>query len=235
MDKIVRKNVSLYEHDLKKIEGLVEKHEGNLSAAMRDIIDFVDFMLRKFGSLEEARKIERRIRGISIPNTMLHWFLTYTDACLPDESVIRSVEDIRVIESISHLKTIADLGFAVDIHVDADDDRNPSEVTLQVSGERMQAEFVAKLAACFLAEIKGLAVEDVARQATTITVNQRKGGELGSEVAYKAVRDSLLQHFGERHVLMQDILHRPRFWNDVITSTCEWGDVQRYKYPRIYR
>jgi len=64
MDKLIRKNVSLYEEDLKKIAGLVEKHEGNLSAAMRDMIDFVDLMLRKFGSLEEAKKIERRIRGI---------------------------------------------------------------------------------------------------------------------------------------------------------------------------
>jgi hypothetical protein len=235
MDRIIRKNVSLYEHDLKKIEGLVEKHEGNLSAAMRDILDFVDFMLRKFGSLEEARKIEQRIRGISIPNMMLHWFLTYTDACLPDESAMRSIEEIRVIESVSHLKSIADIGLAVDIQVDADDDRNPTEVTLQVSGETMQAEFVAKLAACFLAEQKGLAVENVARLATAITVNLRRRGELGSEGAYKAVRDSLLQHFGERHVMMQDILHRPRFWNEVISSTCEWGNVQRYKYPRIYR
>ena len=235
MDKIIRKNVSLYEHDLKKIEGLVEKHEGNLSAAMRDMIDFVDFMLRRFGSLEEAKKIERRIRGICIPNMILHWFLMYTDACLPDESAMRSIEEIRVIESVSHLKSIADIGFAVDIQVDADDDRNPTEVTLQVSGETMQAEFVAKLAACFLAETKGLAVEDVSRKAKAITVNLKRRGELGSEGAYKAVRDSLLQHFGERHVMMEDILHRPRFWNDVITSTCEWSDVQRYKYPRIYR
>jgi len=235
MDKLIRKNVSLYEGDLKKIAGLVEKHEGNLSAAMRDMIDFVDLMLRKFGSLEEAKKIERRIRGICIPNMMLHWFLTYTDACLPDENALRSIEQIHSIESVAHFKHIADIGFAVDIHVDADDDRNPSEVTLQVSGERMHAEFVAKLAACFLAETKGLAVEDVVQRAATITVDLEKRGEVGSESAYKAVRDSLLEHFGERHIMMQDILQRPRFWNEVINATCEWSDVQRYKYPRIYR
>lgn len=235
MDKLIRKNVSLYEHDLKKIEGLVEERGGNLSAAMRDIIDFVDFMLKKFGSLEEARKLERRVKGICIPGMLLRWFLTYTDACLPDESVMRSIEEIRVTESVAHLRSIVDIGFAVDIQVNADDDRNPTGVTLQVSGEPMQAEFVAKLAACFLAEQKGLAVEEVARMATAITVNLKRRGEWGSESGYKIVRDSLLQHFGERHVMMQDILRRPRFWNEVITSTCEWGDVQRYKYPRIYR
>jgi len=235
MDKLIRKNVSLYEADLKKIAGLVEKHEGNLSAAMRDMIDFVDFMQGKFGSLEEAKKIERRIRGICIPNMMLHWFLTYTDACLPDENALRSIEQIHSIESVAHFKHIADIGFAVDIHVDADDDRNPTKVTLRVSGERMHAEFVAKLAACFLAETKVLVVEDVARQATMITVNLRRRGEVGSESAYKAVRDSLLEHFGERHVMMLDILQRPRFWSDVVNTTCEWSDVQRYKYPKIYR
>jgi hypothetical protein len=77
---MIRRNISLYEEDMKKIEGIVEKHEGNLSTAMREIIDFVDFMLRKFDSLEEAKKIGREIKGVCIPDTILNWFLTYTKA-----------------------------------------------------------------------------------------------------------------------------------------------------------
>lgn len=213
----------------------MEKHEGNLSAAMRDIINFVDFMLRKFDSLEEARKIERRIKGICIPNTLLNWFLYHTNGCLPDEATADSIEEITTIKSMSELADIADFGFPVAIDIDADDERNPSEVTIQISGERMQAEFVAKLAACFLAETKGLAVEDVSQHAAVTTVNLKRRGELGSEGAYKAVRDSLLQHFGDRHVMIQEVLHKPRFWNEVINTTAEWDDVQRYKYPKIHR
>jgi len=234
---MIRKNISLHEADLKKIEGLMEKHEGNLSAAMREIVDFVDFVLRKFGSLEEAKKIERKIKGVCLPNTMLNWFLTYTDACLPDEDAAGCIEEICAIESVSDLAEIGDIGLPVDIEVDADDDRNPSAVTIRLTGERTHTEFVAKIIACFLAENKGLAVDDVFRRTAFTTVKLKKvavGGR-GSEGDYKKVRDSLIKHFGERHVMMQEILDKPRFWNEMINATTEWSAIQGYKYPRIYR
>lgn len=106
---MIRKNISLYEEDMKKIRGIVEKHEGNLSAAMREIIDFIDFMLRKFDSLEEAKKIERRTKGVCVPSEMLNWFLTYTSECLPDEDAAGSIEEICAIESVSDLAEIADI------------------------------------------------------------------------------------------------------------------------------
>jgi hypothetical protein len=234
---MIRKNISLHEDDMKKIGGIVEKHEGNLSAAIREIIDFVDFMLWKFGSLEEAKKIEKRTKGVCVPNTMLNWFLTHTDACLPDEDAAGSIEEICAIESVSDLVEIADIGFPVDIKVDADDAQNPSEVTIHLTGEKTHTEFVAKIMACFLAENKGLAVEDVFRHTAFTTVKLKKGGEGGreSEGDYKKVRESLIKHFGERHVMMQELLNKPRFWNAMINATVNWGDVERYKYPKIYR
>jgi hypothetical protein len=234
---MIRRNISLYEEDMKKIERIVEKHEGNLSAAMREIIDFVDFMLRKFDSLEEAKKIEQRTKGICIPSGMLNWFLNYTDGCLPDEATAGSIEDIHAIESVSDLAELADIGLPVDIKVDADDDRNPSAVTIHLTGERMHTESVAKILACFLAENKGLAVDDVFRHTAFTTVKLKKvvvGGR-GSEGDYKKVRDSLIKHFGERHVMMQELLNKPRFWNAVINATAKWEDVERYKYPGVYR
>jgi len=236
---MIRKNISLYDEDMKKIARIVEKHEGNLSAAMREIIDFVDFMLRKFDSLEAAKKIERRTKGVCIPNTMLNWFLTHTDECLPGEDAIGSIEEICATESVFDLAEIADVGFPVDIKVDADDAQNPSEVTIRLSGERTHTEFVAKIMACFLAENRGLAVEDVFRHTASTTVKLKKSGEREegreSEGEYKKVRASLIEHFGERHIMMQEILNKPRFWNARINATANWGDVERYKYPKIYR
>lgn len=231
---MIRKNISLYEEDMKKIQGIVEKYEGNLSAAMREIIEFAYFMERRFGSLEEAKKIEKRIKGVCIPNMLLNWFLMYTEACLPDEKVLKSLEDIHAITRVSDLETIADMGFAVDIKIVADDDRNPTEATIRVSGESMHAEFIAKLTACFLAENKEMIVEDVSRLPTFITVKLKRSGEVGREDIYKVVRNNLLKHFGERHVMMQELLHK-EVWNSMITSVAEWNDVQKYKYPRLYR
>ncbi len=232
---MIRKNISLYEEDMKKIEQITAKHEGNLSAAMREIIDFVDFMLRKFDSLEEAKKIEQRTKGVCLPRGMLNWFLIYTSGCLPDEDASGSIEEICAIESVSDLAAIAGIGLPVEIKVDADEDRNPSSVTIRLTGERTHTEFVAKVIACFLAENRGLAVEDVFRHTGFTTVKMKKEGRGERESDYKKVRDSLIKHFGERHIMMQEILNKPRFWNAMINATAEWGDVERYKYPKIYR
>ena len=42
----VRKNISLENVHLKKLEPLVQKHNGNFSAAMREIIDLIDTMTK---------------------------------------------------------------------------------------------------------------------------------------------------------------------------------------------
>lgn len=234
---MIRKNISLFEEDMKKIEGIVEKHEGNLSAAMREIIDFVDFMQRRFGNLDAAKKVERKAKGICVPPTLLNWFLTYTDGCLPDEITADCVEEITAIESMSKLAEIADMGFSVAIKIDADDERNPSEATIQISGERMSREFIAKITSCFLAKNRGMVVKDVNRRATATIVKLEKGWETEEKMEeedYKKMRESLIKHFGERHIMMQEILNKPRFWNEMINATAEWGDVERYRYPKLY-
>ena len=80
-------------------------------------------------------------------------------------------------------------------------------------------------------------MDDVFRHTTFTTVKLKKvavGGR-GSEGDYKKVQDSLIKHFGKRHVMMQEILSKPKFWNSMIDATAKWSDVQRHKYPRIYR
>lgn len=42
---------------LKMIESLIEKNDGNLSAAIRDCIDFVGFCIEKVGNLDRAKEI----------------------------------------------------------------------------------------------------------------------------------------------------------------------------------
>jgi hypothetical protein len=231
---MIRKNISLYEKDLKKLAPLLEQHEGNLSAAIREMIEFVDFMHQKFGSLEAARRVEKRLQGICIPRLMLTWFLSCTDACLPTEESIDALEELIPLRGVMDLPALATLGFTVAITAEADDARSPTKATVRVGGEREQAEFVAKLAACYLGKQSGLRVEEVDRQAAMITLRLKKLGEPGSEAVYTAIRDSLLKHFGERDLLLQELRARPKFWNDVVTSSVEWSMLQRYRYPKLY-
>lgn len=231
---MIRKNISLYEKDVKKLAPLLEQHEGNLSAAIREMIEFVDFMLQKFGSLEEARRVEKRLQGICIPRLMLTWFLSCTDACLPTEESVNSLAEMIPLRGVTDLPALATLGFTVAITAGADDARSPTKATVRIAGDREQAEFVAKLAACYLGKQSGLRVEESDRQATMITLRLKKLGDPESEAVYTGIRDSLLKHFGERDLMMQELRARPKFWNDVVTSSMEWSVVQRYRYPKLY-
>lgn len=51
---VVRKNISLEQAHLKKLEPLTQKHGGNLSAAIRDAIDIAEASLRRYSTVEEA-------------------------------------------------------------------------------------------------------------------------------------------------------------------------------------
>jgi hypothetical protein len=91
---MLRKNVSISDTHLKMLDPLLKKHQGNLSAAMRDIIDFTGFVTENMGSLEMAKDLfkdknhameetRNRIYGITIPLTMFRWLLANKKENLP--------------------------------------------------------------------------------------------------------------------------------------------------------
>jgi hypothetical protein len=91
---MLRKNVSISDTHLKMLDPLLKKHQGNLSAAMRDIIDFTGFVTENMGSLETAKDLfkeknhameqtRNRIYGITIPLTMFRWLLSNRKINLP--------------------------------------------------------------------------------------------------------------------------------------------------------
>ena len=69
---MIRKNISLKKDDLKKIEPIVDKHEGNLSAAIREVINFADYAINKFGDLESIKKIDGSTKGVVFPKRNLN-------------------------------------------------------------------------------------------------------------------------------------------------------------------
>lgn len=94
MMEMLRKNVSISNDHLKMLDPLLKKHQGNMSAAMRDIIDFTGFVTQNLGSLEiakdllkeknhEREKTLKRIYGLTIPLTMFRWLLNNRKSSLP--------------------------------------------------------------------------------------------------------------------------------------------------------
>ena len=52
-----RVNVNLGEENRVALKPFLERHHGNLSAAMRELIGFADFAVKRFGSLERAEEV----------------------------------------------------------------------------------------------------------------------------------------------------------------------------------
>lgn len=87
---MLRKNVSISNNHLKIIDPILKKNNGNLSATIRDIIDFTGFIVKKFGSIETAKEELSKenhshdyyvdsIYGITIPLSMFRWLLESRD------------------------------------------------------------------------------------------------------------------------------------------------------------
>ncbi len=82
----VRKNVALDHKHVEMLQPIIEKHQGNFSAAIRELVELVDVIRKKYGSIDALKEsaltkktkrdeyIENHY-GVVIPSQILHWLL----------------------------------------------------------------------------------------------------------------------------------------------------------------
>lgn len=163
---MLRKNVSISDLHLKMLDPLLKKHEGNLSAAMRDIIDFTGFVTENMGSLETAKDLfkERnhaieetrsRIYGVTIPLTMFRWLLSCRKCELPPlHEAIQlfqphnvNIYDLKSLSKVMN-EEISYLNWPVSVYIGYEGEH----VSIQITGIVPEINsFYANLIAMFLA------------------------------------------------------------------------------------
>jgi hypothetical protein len=146
---MLRKNVSISDAHLKLLEPLLKKHQGNLSAAMRDIIDFTGFVTENMGSLETAKdllkeknhireQIQNRIYGVTIPLTMFRWLLTSRKTNLPPLSetiqLFAPHNDINIYDTNGLNKIINEEFSILNWPITVSVDHNDELISIQVTG-----------------------------------------------------------------------------------------------------
>ena len=166
---MLRKNVSISDMHLKMLDPLLKKHEGNLSAAMRDIIDFTGFVTENMGSLETAKDLfkeknhameqtRNRIYGITIPLTMFRWLLSNRKCDLPplNEAIQLfqphnvNIYDLNSLNKVIN-EEISSLNWPVTVNIGNDG----GQVSIQITGIVPEINnFYANLIAMFLANNK---------------------------------------------------------------------------------
>ena len=94
-----RKTLSLSKGDMQKLTPILEKHNGNFSAAVRELIALGDTLTSRFGTTEEAIRelhpkkslpqelVENRY-GILLPYSLVQWGLRLLDGFLPPQSTL---------------------------------------------------------------------------------------------------------------------------------------------------
>jgi CheY-like chemotaxis protein len=106
-----RKTLSLSDGDILKLDPILKRHNGNFSAAVRELIELGDIMISRFGSIENAERemypqkslpqelVENRY-GVILPYSLMQWGLKLLEGFLPPKgSLVTPVHD-SVAESL---------------------------------------------------------------------------------------------------------------------------------------
>ena len=226
---VVRKNISLEQDHLKKLDPLNQKHNGNLSAAIRDAIDIAHASLHRYGTVEEAllritaekkemtsreESIETG-RNVLLSRPILSWMLRWTKGIPLDKEIFDELLDPLKIVTISELdKRINDIssesGWNCKVSLYCMDDINPATVSVAITGENeLYRDFLAQLVVMFLVYNKGLDIEVVHKRATTIRIDL-KSIEKGSQPL--AAR----KYFGYFKNVLDEFVSKEDFWRNLV-------------------
>ena len=115
---MIRKNVSMEDEYLQKLQPFLEKNNGNLSAAIRDVIEFADAALQGHESVEDALEYftQNSTKYPEIRNNLIEsgecilvsqlsfrWLIENTDGILVDDELVSEIFNPYQIKNVPDL------------------------------------------------------------------------------------------------------------------------------------
>lgn len=241
---VVRKNISLEHTHLKKLESLTQRHNGNLSAAIRDAIDVTAASLHRYDTVEEAisritaqkKELTSREesietgRNVLVSRPIFLWMLKWTKGIPLEKEIIDELLDPLKIITISELdKKINEIslesGWNCQVSLYCMDDINPSTATVAIAGDNeLYRDFLAQLAVMFLVYNKGLDIDVVHRRASAIRIDL-KSRDTGTQPVLAK------RHFGYLKDVVNEFKSKEDFWRNLVEiySSVNYNIVSLYK------
>ncbi len=211
----IRKNISLEKGHLRKIEPLVQKHNGNFSAAMREIIDLIDTMTRDPEAV--ANIVEGLKTNYDLTENLVYWLIKQARGRLIDPEHLNSIIDPAKIVLLSDLeKYIDDMTSGVNWQTqvtieDYDDNIFPSHITAILSGNSIpKMEFFGGLVSSFLVLHKKQEIISVKKMSSKIVINFKKQSNMN------IARQSLIHFFGYMEDISSEIMKKQEFWKCIV-------------------
>lgn len=225
---MIRKNVSLDEAHLQKLQPLLDKNGGNLSAAIREAIDLVSLCPESYGTPDEIsenlRKKEvfpgageqllRSEECVMISQQMMKWLIRNSAGKLIDEDIVHELINPYLIntvpELVEYLNSISkQLGWKIEVSTSCSENLQNGCTSMDFTGgDRDLREFLVEAVCIFLSRWTGLDAEALHRRSNSITVYLRHFVRQDIHEVTPGVR----KHFGSKDVLFREIERKSAFW-----------------------
>jgi hypothetical protein len=243
---LIRKNISLDDKYLKKLQPLLDINDGNLSAAIRDTIEISDTALKYHKSIGEAIRFLKETpakeelndtiqngENIVINKTMLEWLFRYTRGRLTDEELVNElinpfeIQDMKQLEEYLN-RVSRTYQWTIRTSIKCEDIHNPESALVLLSNATVNSrEFFAQLISHFLARWRQLDVEHVFRRANSTQISFKKNLSVSSNEIMPGIR----KHFGYLDVVCKELDDNTEFWTQLMYTY----NVERFNLVTLHR
>lgn len=239
---IVRKNISIDQCYIDKLQPFLERNNGNLSAAIRDAIEISSQVMdgkkvvdtEKYANnapqnTEIRNKLIETDEFILVHRTMFEWFFKKTSGLLIDEStvyeLINPYKFRKIPEIINYLNTLNEkLGWKIKVSAECQGEPEPETVTLTLSnGNPSFREHLAHGVALYLAKQMKMDVQGLYSRSNVTKLYLKRFNYLD----YEKVPGGFEEHFGSMDSTFWEIRKKPDFWKNLIQL------YRQHNYQRI--
>jgi len=203
---IVSKHISLDKDYIDKIQSCVERHDGNFSSAIREIIDNA-----------ERSGIPNNASVVDTP--LLDWILEDIDGRLIPDNILDEIINPGLIYSMKNFENyisrrFKELEWGIDISLKYDLSDNPSNIFIEIKGYHQQKiRFVSRLISQYLVknslERNPLAIAKINSCNNCINIDLYRSDK-------KRAINSIITFFGDMDDITGAIKNRPDFWKSLI-------------------
>lgn len=201
----VSRHISIDDEYLRKMEPYLNKHNGNMGAALRDIIN-------------QAGRYTPRMNSSAIDISLLDWMLREINDILVPNEVLDKLIDPRMMNSMEMLENyinerLCELEWDVRINIKCDNVAFPSSLSIELRGTPQKIKFIAGLLSQFIVknslERSPLEIQTVTNLNEYIKVDLSRSNKTAS-------MNSLTSYFGGLNGILRTIKDKPEFWISVI-------------------
>ncbi|MCL7416124.1 MAG: hypothetical protein M8349_08740 [ANME-2 cluster archaeon] len=210
-----RRNITLEKKHIEILSPLLEKHEGNISASIREIIDFADLMIKNHGSLENAitdslssERIENQ--RVLVDQMVWQWLLETSRDMLPAIEVVDSL--IEPVDELDHFRFVERvnelcirLGWKTKIHF------TPPKTYLLTGSSENQRILISKIICLYFVN-HCVGIEHISN-----TYSKTRIDIISRSSESEAYQDCI-KYLGSLNMSINEIMHNPGFWNSLINT-----------------